>query len=576
MRSLFKGISALALVCAALPSAKAQAFRTASESHESKMDVYLGYGYFHPINSDINNIPYHDIYNFPNGTLSVTYYLGRYLGVQGEIGYFSGNSPRGAFGQCRAGACSDRDPMVYTGEGGLVLRYPLGRLVPFAHVLGGAARINGPYLQKLTTGWATTGGLGVDYVLPVWNNHIAIRPIQADFHYSQVDYGPLYNGGLEGGFGEITAMKLSAGVVARFGGASAAARPVELGCTTQPANVYPGELVHANASIVNLKPGKQAFYNWTATSGRVDATGDSATIDTSGLAPGDYTVAVHMSYGRHANEQANCTAPFTVRAYEPPVVSCTANPANVISGAPVTITTNGISPQNRPLTYSYSATSGQIAGNGASATLSTAGLSPTTITVTCNIVDDMGKNATSTTQVRVESAPAPVVSESQSLCSLSFERDRARPARVSNEAKACLDDIALNLNQHADAQLYVIAGTSAGEPRTRASERALNIRQYLVREKGVSSDRILLRDGGPLGRLAHTVLVPAGASYSDVDTRSINENTQLHGEAYGRGRASSTRRGAVSRRRTITRHTATRRPVRRRSAPTSTTLPPTP
>lgn len=575
MRSLLTGVFTLALVCAAQPSASAQAFRSAHEGPESRADLYLGYGYFHPVNSDINNIPYQDIYNFPNGTMSLTYYLGRYLGVQGEIGYFSGSSPRGAFGQCRSGACSDRDPMVYTGEAGLVFRWPLGRVIPYAHALGGAARINGPYLQKLTTGWATTGGVGVDYVLPIWNNHIAVRPIQADFHYSQVDYGPLYPSGLEGGFGEIYAIKLSGGVVARFGGASTPARPVELGCTTQPATVYAGEVVHANASIVNLKAGHQAFYRWTATSGRVDATGDSATVDTSGLAPGDYTVAVHMSYGRHANEQANCTAPFTVRAYEPPVVSCSANPANVNSGAPVTIATTGISPQNRPLSYSYAATAGQITGNGATATLSTAGLSPTTITVTCNIVDDLGKSASATTQVRVENTPAPVISESQSLCALSFERDRARPARVSNEAKACLDDIALNLNQHADAQLYVIAGTAAGEPGTRASERALNIRQYLVREKGISTDRILLRDGGPIGRLAHTVLVPAGATYSDVDTRSVNENTTLHGEAYGRG-AASVRRGVAARRGTVTHRTRTKRRTVRRRGPTSTTLPPTP
>lgn len=570
MRSLLTGVSTLALACVAL-SAQGQAFRSATEVPYSRVDIYLGYGYFHPVHSDINNIPYQDIYNFPNGTLSLSYYLSRYIGVQGEIGYFSGTAPRGSFGQCRAGACSDRDPMVYTGEAGPIVRWPLGRVIPYAHALGGAARINGPYLQKLTTGWAVTGGVGVDYVLPVWNNRLAIRPIQADYHYSQVDYGPLSPNGLEGGFGEINAVKLSAGVVARFGGASVPARQVELGCTTQPANVYPGEVVHANASIVNLKAGKQAFYRWTATSGRVDATGDSATVDTSGLAPGEYTVAVHMSYGRKANEQANCTAPFVVRAYEPPVVSCSTDPASVSSGAPVTIVTNGISPQNRPLTYSYATTAGQIAGNGARATLSTAGLSPTTITVTCNIVDDMGKTASSTTQVRVESTPAPVVSESQSLCALSFERDRARPSRVSNEAKACLDDIALNLNQQAEAQLYVIAGSSAGEPRTRAAERALNIRQYLVREKGISSSRILLRDGGQLGRLAHTVLVPVGASYSDVDTRPVDENTIVRGEAYGRGSASSVRGRMRPSHRSRTPH----RSARRRSTATSTDLPPT-
>lgn len=573
MRSLMLRISTSAIVCAAAIggiACQAQALRTVSDIPDSKVDIYLGYGWFNPIKSGINGIYYHEIYNFPNGTLSATRYFGRYLGAQAEIAYFSGSAPRGSFGQCRAGACSDRDPMVYTGEAGPIFRYPLGRFVPYAHVLGGAARINGPYLQKLTTGWAVTGGVGVDYVMPFWNNRIAVRAIQADYHYSQVDYGPLAPSGLEGGFGEIQAIKLSAGVVARFGGAATAARPVELGCTTQPVSVYPGEPVTANASIVNLKPGRQAFYNWTATSGRINSTGDSATVDTSGLAPGEYTVSVHMSYGRKATEQANCTAPFTVRAYEPPTISCVARPASATSGQAVTINAVGISPQNRPLTYSYATTAGVVTSSGPTAALSTAGLGPMNITVTCNIVDDLGKTASSSTQVTIEAAPAPVVTESQSLCSLSFERDRRRPARVDNEAKGCLDDIALTLNQRADAQLYIIANTGQGESRSIAAERALNIRQYLVQEKSVSSDRILLRDGGLAGRLAHMQLVPAGAIFNDSDTQPIDENQVVrHGEAYGRGHA------ATSTRRSGRRVVRRRGPVtaRRRARTTPPTTP---
>src|ERR1700744_3850243 len=107
--------SSLVAVCALVLGATgfAQALKTATDVPVSKVDFYAGYGYLHPVNSDINNYSYQDIYNF-NVTSSLSYFFSRYIGAQVEGQYFSGNSPRGAFGQCRSGACNDRDPIVYT------------------------------------------------------------------------------------------------------------------------------------------------------------------------------------------------------------------------------------------------------------------------------------------------------------------------------------------------------------------------------------------------------------------------------------------------------------------------------
>ncbi len=153
MTRLISRISKLSfVVCSTLALATAcfaQATPAASTTPDSKVEIYAGYGYFHPINADINEYAYHDIYN-PNLTMSVSAFWNRYVGAQIEGAYFDGTSPRGALGQCRAGACSDRDPMVYTAEAGPVFRLPMGRWVPYAHLLGGGAKINGPILQKLT------------------------------------------------------------------------------------------------------------------------------------------------------------------------------------------------------------------------------------------------------------------------------------------------------------------------------------------------------------------------------------------------------------------------------------------
>ena len=63
-----------------------------------------------------------------------------------------------------------------------------------------------------------TGGGGLDYTVPFFHKHVAVRIIQADWQYSQVVYGPLVlPEAVKGGFGEISAMKLSGGVGSETG-----------------------------------------------------------------------------------------------------------------------------------------------------------------------------------------------------------------------------------------------------------------------------------------------------------------------------------------------------------------------
>ena len=136
-------------------------------------------------------------------------------------------------------------------------------------------------------------------------------------------------------------------------------------------------------------------------------------------------------------------------------------------GESSTITCNGVSPQSRPLTYSYSASAGSINGTGNTATLSTTGAPAGTITVTGTVQDDKGQTASATTTVNVEAPPPPPTPKTQTLCSIQFDKDKRRPARVDNEAKACLDDVALNAQQKADAALVVV-GNSAPVPAPKA------------------------------------------------------------------------------------------------------------
>ena len=201
------------------------------------------------------------------------------------------------------------------------------------------------------------------------------------------------------------------------------------------------------------------------------------------------------------------------------------------------VNTSGTSPQNRLLTYSYSASAGVLTPSGPTARLATAGLGNTTIDLMCNVTDDLGQKASFATQVTVTKPVEPVIPQVQELCSLSFARDKRRPVRVDNEAKGCLDDIALTLTQQTDARLVMIGNASPEEQPEAAAQRVLNARQYMVDEKGIEPSRIAVRVGETSGRTVRDVLVPSGASFSEPATQAFEEHSiARRGEAYGKRR----------------------------------------
>ena len=94
-----------------------------------------------------------------------------------------------------------------------------------------------------------------------------------------------------------------------------------------------------------------------------------------------------------------------------------------------------------------------------------------------------------------------------------------RPARVDNEAKACLDDVALNLQQQPmPAQCWSVRLLRTEKKAdTLAAQRAVNTKDYLVKEKGIDASRISVRTGTQGNKEVENYLVPAGATFdSDV------------------------------------------------------------
>jgi len=130
--------------------------------------------------------------------------------------------------------------------------------------------------------------------------------------------------------------------------------------------------------------------------------------------------------------------------------------------------------------------------------------------------------------------------------------------RVDNESKACLDDIALAMNQQADAKLVIVGNASPDEKPEAAAERTLNVRQYLTQEKGIDQSRIEVRVGDTSGRSVNDTLVPPGAIFNDVNTELFDEKAITRtGQAYGVSRG--TTRAVTPRRSGPTTHNRKRR-----------------
>lgn len=333
--------------------------------------------------------------------------------------------------------------------------------------------------------------------------------------------------------------------------------PITLSCNASAPSVYPGDplTVTATAGSINPKKNTNVLYNWSGTG--VTGNGTTATIATASLDPGSYTAKGEVKEGKKGKEglkpgeTAQCEVPYTVKAFEPPTIACSANPTEVQPGGTATITAQAVSPQNRPLTYSYSASAGTVTGSGNTAAFSSAGAPTGAVGITCSVSDDKNHSVSANTNVTVLAPPPPPPPpKTQPLCSISFSSDAKRPTRVDNEAKACLDQVALDLKQQPDSKAVIVANSDAKEKAIEAKEqkraahnkhakvenfaaqRAVNAKDYLVTDQGIDASRITTMTGTGDDQSAQDYLVPSGATFAnDVQGTTPVDETAVKPQA---------------------------------------------
>jgi outer membrane protein OmpA-like peptidoglycan-associated protein len=327
------------------------------------------------------------------------------------------------------------------------------------------------------------------------------------------------------------------------------APPITLSAVASPPAVFAGEpvTVTATAGSVDTNTKNIVLYSWSGTG--VSGTGATATVATAELAPGSYVVKAEVKEGKKGKEglkpgqTAEASANYTVKQFEPPTISCSASLSTLKPGESSNITAVGVSPQNLPLTYSFSATSGSLKSSGAAAVFSSTGAPTGVVGITCSVTDDKGQTATASTSVTILAPYVAPIPHTQALASINFGADKKRPTRADNEAKAVLDGIALDLQRQPDAKLVVVGEANAKEQAKTAkeekfalkhkhakvedlaAERAVNVKDYLVTEKGIDASRISVATGTEDAQKVENYLVPAGANFAaDVPgTTPVNE-----------------------------------------------------
>jgi hypothetical protein len=333
--------------------------------------------------------------------------------------------------------------------------------------------------------------------------------------------------------------------------------PITLSCNASAPSIFPGDplTVTGTAGSINPKKNINLLYSWSGTG--VTGSGTSATVATGPLDPGNYSVKGEVKEGKKGKEglkpgeSAQCEAPYTVKPFEPPTIACSANPTEIQPGGTATVTAQAVSPQNRPLTFSYSASAGTITGGGTTAEFSSAGAPTGAVGITCNVSDDKSHSESANTNITVLAPPPPPPPpKTQPLCSISFSTDKRRPMRVDNEAKACLDQVALDLKQQPDAKAVIVADSDAKEKDTMAKEqkraarnrhvkvedsaaqRAANAKDYLVTDQGIDGSRITTMTGTGDDQSAQDYLVPSGATFAnDVQGTSPVDETAVKPQA---------------------------------------------
>ncbi len=457
-------------------------------------------------------------FNVFGGGGQVDFNFGNYFGIKADLmGYTQGSGLRNDLE--RHGFVGSANGNLFTYMFGPQIKKHTGVFQPFGEALFGAAHTNA-YATILTeegrilngsgdnNGFAMAFGGGLDIKVA---RHVALRPVEVDYLYTRFTANHVAN---------YTAnqnnFRYVGGFDFMFGGAPPV--PVSATCSSSPSAVWSGDPVTVSTTGVNFNPKHTVTYAWTGTGGKLaNVSGQTSTVDTTGLAPGSYTASATITDPKEKkNNTATCTASFTIKQPQPPVVSCSSTLTTIAIGETATVTMNASDPQGWPLTYNWTTSGGTMgASTGTSATVTATNADAgNTVTVSGTATDARANlSASCSASITVPAIKSCVNIEDWGECT--FEKNPKKPWRVDNDCKDTLDKLSLRLQQMPNGKLDVVGYTNQEESvnaQQLGAQRSVNVKYYLTTDgpNKVDASRVTPRQGEAKGQATHFYFVPEG------------------------------------------------------------------
>ena len=305
--------------------------------------------------------------------------------------------------------------------------------------------------------------------------------------------------------------------------------------------------------MLNVKPTTPGYtdaqisyeYRWEVRDSRgravsVSGSGPSVEVSTARLDCGTYTATAIVTASARGTghpecpdntADSTCVASFEVTEPPCPNVTCNviASSTTVTEGERVMLRASGSGASN--LTFTWSATGGRLSSTtGREVSLNTTGITDS-VTVTVRVNTGLTRcgepcpgNSCSTSITVREITPISRPDIIKPCGPIFFPFNSAR---INNEHKACLDDIAIALQQDSRTTLVIDGHRDSSERVGVSLTRANNARDYLVDSKSIDSARITIRNfsdtcpyengDSKLNARVEFWIVPEGATISDIN-----------------------------------------------------------
>jgi len=374
------------------------------------------------------------------------------------------------------------------------------RLIPFGEVLLGVQHFSPKGLPSQNT---PTYNLGAGLDIKV-SSRFSVRPLQLSY------VNTYYNANLASGTSNyFNGYRVQAGLVYYLGLPSNQGEVTVL-CSAAPSEVDSGDPVKVSVVSKGFLPNRKLSYFYKSTGGPVTGNLTEATVDTTGVPSGNYTVTAKVvdNGGRRHQQAAGCEASFSVKTKSAP-------PATAPKAAAAPAQETPEKTVEKPVEKAVESVPEKAAEKP---------------------VENAPEKAASAapepgaTHAQKEAAsPKQAEPQPRKFGIVEFKRDVKRPTRVDNEAKGELDRYADALAATPDARGVLVgfaAAKDAGDNSRRhpiASLRAVNTKSYLVKDKGIDAARIDVRSSGGTGQKVELWLVPVGASLQIKNSSTVDE-----------------------------------------------------